>query len=145
MKKKIFFILLYHVLTFYVFYFSAIFFITSRNDHEDFIYSNDRNDFPTYYSIYEMKTVSSGNRIINALEDYYSSNGKYPEKLECLVPIYIKKIPRTSFRKLLIGFYIPFDYRYDEKRNEFYLTCRYWFFLELYYHTDNKKWKIECD
>ena len=145
MKKKIiyaFFILLYHVFLFYVYsVFSLSLFVSINDIDEDFIYSRDRNDFPPYYNIYEMKTVSSGNHIINALEDYCLSNEKYPDKLEWLVPTYIKKIPKTAYRRLFIGFYIPFDYHYYEKENVFILSCKYHIFSELYYNSREKKWK----
>jgi ABC-type multidrug transport system fused ATPase/permease subunit len=37
-------------------------------------------------------------RIIEAVEDYRSEQGKYPERLEDLVPQYFSKVPRAAIR-----------------------------------------------
>lgn len=124
---------------FFVMFLLLVFSFILPNEND--FYDCDKIDFDAYNES-EMRTVSAGNRIVNALEDYCSSNGKYPNKLEELVPIYIKKIPKTAYRRLLVGFYIPFDYcYYDENDNDFILSCRYHIFSELYYNSREKKWK----
>ena len=41
-------------------------------------------------------TMDDGQKIIRALEEYKTSNGKYPEQLDSLIPTYIKAIPKTQ-------------------------------------------------
>ena len=38
---------------------------------------------------------TTGNSIVNALEEYYLENGVYPETLEVLIPNYLSELPTT--------------------------------------------------
>ena len=48
------------------------------------------------FTIHEYKSLQKGDKIIAALEAFYSKNAHYPRSLDELVPVYIKKIPKAS-------------------------------------------------
>ncbi|HPQ40608.1 MAG TPA: hypothetical protein PLV45_09565 [bacterium] len=50
------------------------------------------------------ETLSAGNRIIAALDEYYAHNGDYPDSLLDLVPEYLKSIPELQYRYRYQGF-----------------------------------------
>jgi len=79
-----------------------------------------------YFSEKELtEYTKNGNQIIRALEAYYEKKGCYPETLEELVPVYLKRTPPPSSRyeQPFNYFKIPEDHpRKDEYHYGFSLT-----------------------
>ena len=91
----------------------------------------------------EEKLIMNGNKIIDAVDLYFSKNNKFPDALNDLVPDYISEIPKTGMKqlelfKLKIGD-AAFDYYNDG--NYFSIKVRYDIFDEWYYNSQKKLWQ----
>ncbi|MFC1742596.1 hypothetical protein ACFL35_01275 [Candidatus Riflebacteria bacterium] len=58
----------------------------------------------------------SANKIIAALAEFKKDSNKYPEKLDALVPIYLRKLPALKFFKK------PFTYQLTKNQKDFILS-----------------------
>ncbi len=81
-----------------------------------------------YFSEKELTGYAeNGNKIVQALKAYHRKSGHYPEKLEELVPEYLKKIPLSEEGdgESFIYYKIPED---DQKKDKYY----YGFLLSVF-------------
>ncbi len=98
----------------------------------------------------EKSLISNGNKIISAIEKYYSEAGNYPESLETLVPDYIYEIPKTNYKRTHLLKIENAVYQYSlvfikdaPELTEFYISVRYGTFDEWYYSSRTKLWEWE--
>lgn len=71
-------------------------------------FSNKVLEYTSYHSIEKSKPL------INAIENFQTENGKYPDNLELIIPTYIEDIPEPFFANVS-------DFRYSIKEGEFIL------------------------
>ncbi|MBQ9537784.1 MAG: hypothetical protein IJU95_00810 [Treponema sp.] len=84
----------------------------------------------------------NGQRIINAIEKFYSENNFYPDTLEQLVPEYLEKIPETEFSGIFEG--REFHYDKDDS-NRWYNLKFFGFFTKFYWHNARRFWEYDED
>ena len=102
--------------------------------------------------IEEKRLISNGNKLIFAIEKYFSEKDDYPPSLESLVPDYIAEIPKTGFKR----FYLlspkteeaVFRYSFSSVKENpefagYTISVRYGMFDEWHYSSKTKLWEWE--
>lgn len=72
----------------------------------------------------DKKVFNDGNHIVQALENYFIDNNQYPEKLDELVPKYIKNIPKIK----TTNSEVDFNYFTKDSGNSYYLGFMQYYF-----------------
>jgi hypothetical protein len=81
---------------------------------------------------------ANAERIIKACEEFRTANGKYPSKLDDLVPGYLKSVPRAKY--CLCLFWGEFHYWNDEEVHAMLVWCKIPPFGTKIYTFEDRRW-----